>query len=358
MAVVGTSFRVQFPGAEETFRNDLLECAKGSVRAGAVMAWANAPGVVSVFDASELRSLLDDGAFDLIVGVDSITNEPAIRKLIQLDGDHAGLIVRAVLHSERAIFHPKVLWFDTGDEFRLLVGSGNLTMGGLLKNWEAYTVTLLSGDERTEGLDAVTGLAAKLVPFLRPIDDPDVLARARMNTGNEATLKAPSSPSAGQEPIADPELQVLICEIPLQTGRQTQANLAKHHYEDFFGFVVGSKRTATFYRVDDAGTTGLPEVRDSVQVVSQNYRIELNGMGGFTYATAHRPIGVFVPGDGREFLYMILTDASPHYACMTSALGTWNTSPSGQMRRATRSFADVQSTCPALPILAAGKPVI
>src|SRR5205814_334851 len=85
---------------------------------------------------------LGQHAFELIVGVDALTDANALQSLARLQTAFSNLTVSVFLNTySGTLFHPKVCWFRQARGGTLITGSGNLTEGGLSRNWEAFTVT-------------------------------------------------------------------------------------------------------------------------------------------------------------------------------------------------------------------------
>jgi YaaC-like Protein len=114
------------------------------LRGGAAFGFATRDGVQLLFGNREFRQFLEatDG-FELVVGIDAITNIAALDKISALATQ--GLRARAFWHQRQPLlFHPKVSWFRRVRGMTLVVGSGNLTPGGLRSNWEAFVPQLAS----------------------------------------------------------------------------------------------------------------------------------------------------------------------------------------------------------------------
>ena len=123
------------------------------------VAYVSAAGVSLIREAL-LRCCSEEGTVEFIVGVDSFATEPdALRMLLQFQED--GQPVTCVCHGNPAsgrgsIYHPKLYLLDHGEATDVIVGSSNLTDGGLRKNTELNAVMELdSGDET---LDDVRGV--------------------------------------------------------------------------------------------------------------------------------------------------------------------------------------------------------
>lgn len=84
---------------------------------------------------------------DWVIGVDAVTTAEALEEVSRLMSDHLETFnVRAFQSSEGRLFHPKVYIFDKKDgTSTILVGSNNMTPGGLSENIEVSA--------RLDGLD-------------------------------------------------------------------------------------------------------------------------------------------------------------------------------------------------------------
>lgn len=350
--------RFQDPGADSGYLlEELLAACAGADGGGGIFAWANSPGARALLGDSSFRSLIEKGRFDLVVGLDSITDEAAVRALTEAEASLPNLSVRAFLNEESALFHPKMAWFRTGGATTLLVGSGNLTMGGLRGNWEFFVVAQLTGAQATQAMNAIEGWLEDWGDNLVPITDPRVIERARKNAGNERSLKrgnAPTKPAfAGAEAVG-----ALIAEIPKAGDRWSQANFDLANYEGFFGAKVGTQRRVMLYQVTDDGRVGDLESRPSVEVISQNYRFELAAAKGVPYPdkSAGRPIGVFLKVATGLFLYMLVLPGEIHYSALADFLDSAWKGSDQRMRRIRLTVEELRAAWPKSPIWKARMP--
>jgi HKD family nuclease len=139
--------RIQQPGdPESALLEAILTACQGAESGGGIFAWASASGVQLLIEDEAFVDLATTGPFRLVIGVDAITDAKALDELSRAEKRFKGLEVRAFLHNEpNVLFHPKCCWFRRGAEVRLIVGSGNLTLGGLRGNWEAFAEDTLKG---------------------------------------------------------------------------------------------------------------------------------------------------------------------------------------------------------------------
>lgn len=335
----------------------LLVESIGAVRGGAIFAWANANGVASLLEDDAFDEFLVAGNFRLFVGTDSITDPPAVNRLIEVSTKRPRLDVRAFMSPTSSLFHPKMAWFEHEAHLSLIVGSGNLTMGGLKSNWEAFVVLKLTGTARTDALRGIEGFLTSVTAHLLPITDTRVLERAKRNTGNERSLRLSAQP-VPQADVASAVEEVLVAEIPKAGNRWAQANFDLENYEGFFGAKVGSQRRISLHHVGPSGALGEVESRPSVEVASQNYRFELAAARGLSYPTTGSPIGVFLRLATGEFLYSLLLPGHPGYEDVDRLLATNWHGRADRKRRVRFSADEVRAAWPASPLWKVALPAL
>jgi hypothetical protein len=346
--------RIQDAGAGDLLESLLGVCERAR-RGGALFAWTNASGAKSLLWSKSFGKLIEHGEFDLIVGLDSITDEAAIKVLITAADRWEGLSVRAFMHDQRVLFHPKMAWFHTDDGLTLIIGSGNLTMGGLQKNWEAFTVVNLADADAdaAHAVEEIEGWLVSNMALLRSIRDPRVLERAKENSGNERSLMRavqPSEVDADELPVALPTSAVLIAQIPRSGDRWGQVNFDAENYEQFFGALRGTQRQILLYHVRNDGTLDEVEVRPTVEVRSQNYRIELRAARGREYPEDGRPIGTFMRLGSGEFLYMLLLPTDLDYSTVSKFLQARWTGRDDRMLRYRTTVTELATVWPDSPL--------
>jgi HKD family nuclease len=123
-------------------------CSSAKCGSGAY-AFVSKSGADLLFGDIEFEKLFDRGEYQLIVGIDQITNTATINRLVEYEEKYPSLNINAFLHStNNSLFHPKISYFSMENGAgSLVIGSGNLTAGGLRKNREAFAVVDLSVQE-------------------------------------------------------------------------------------------------------------------------------------------------------------------------------------------------------------------
>lgn len=329
----------------------LLEACDGATDGGAVFAYASRAGISMLFKDKQFAKFLRRGTFDLVVGLDSITNEASINQLRDEEKRYPKLVVRAFLHNRKVTFHPKFAWFRTPIGGASIVGSGNLTPGGLAGNWEAFTRVEL-------GLNGAASVAEEWKRWkyrhaneLRKTTDPEALARAKKNKYNVIDV-----PEAVEDPLVAPLPptnfeDVLVAELPKGGPRWGQANFDYDTFTGFFDLHPAETRRVLLWHVNSQGIPGPIEIRPSVSVKSRNYRFELDAAHGLAYPDNGRPIVMFRGTGPRRFRYQLLMPDTPGFSQASQILQNRWKGPSRKMRRITISSADLKREWPNSPLL-------
>lgn len=332
----------------------IVHASAGASSGGGAFAFVSATGVELCFGDPALSELSTNGSFDLIVGVDQITNAKALAALQDIHDRNPTFVSKAYLSPKTGmIFHPKFVWFRKDQGGTLVLGSGNLTLNGLRRNCEAFVLVELNEEEMIAFIERWNLWREDVDARLLPIDSAVVVEQAERNrkravyirsqgddpeaavidepqieedkhleqAGNAKPAVAAAAEDAELDDWAVSDVQeVLVAEIPKSSNRWKQANFDKHSFEDFFGATAGDNAHRVLLKhIADDGTAGHIESRPSVSVASQNYRFELNAAAHLTYPNDGRPIGVFVKLTTRMFLYALAMPGSAYY----DELNTW-----------------------------------
>jgi hypothetical protein len=408
----------------------------------AVVAWARFRGIRRISD--ELDALqARGGQSTLIVGIDEgIATRPGL--ILELR--HFSKVY--VLHDRPGLtFHPKLYLAEGAASAALLVGSGNLTAGGLFSNYEAaleanfalpaeeespalsraraYIDRLLSDqniclkldEDLVEKLvdDPRYGVSKKelrrsrsgqLPPGLEPEDvdptadeaggdadvheplfgasahrkppipplPPDAQRELRELEGESEEPPPRPAPAGSRARRASSEVApagrakreilaevrravepVFIAELSKSRGA-TQANFHVEHYEGYFGAVRGAKTSLALRQVRSDGSLAPTEPRETVEVASQNYRLELDGLRGRQYPAGNlAPITAFVQLSPKLFYYQALWPSDEGHAALVgfldSAEGVRRNRSRMRQRRAT--IEELEEAWPESPLLIA-----
>lgn len=373
---VGTRLVLQAPGSGEgSTLAVLLSHLRAASGGGGIFAWTNRAGIASLFDNPVFESFVAKAPFDLVVGTDSITDPPALLALQRHAAEKPLLSVKAFVHDTSAIFHPKICWFDADDGLHLIVGSSNLTRGGLQANWEAFTESILVDDEADAVRSEIAHWMESSAGSLLPLDDARVLEAVEANQGDERSIRQrrlPSAPRATAPAAPRPQSakgdRVLIAEIPKNrkfTNSDSphfgepmfsQANFSREIFESFFGIRRGVAEVL-LYHVNDDGDLGELESREGkYKPVSRNYYFELGAARGVPHSGSKPPIGVFLGLESGAYLYVYRLPGQDGYEELDNFLtATW-TPRRNQGRRVVATRAELHAAWPGCPLLEAAEP--
>lgn len=306
----------------------LIKSCSSSIQGYGAYAFASRSGADILFNDKEFDALLDRGTYSMVVGIDEITNVKCLDFLGEIQNTKANFSVQAFSHNNKgSLFHPKISFFKNEEGHgSLIVGSGNLTLGGLRRNREAFGVVKLSDEEFTRMESYWQAWLDESTNHLKEIDDDEVIAKARENVhiripGKKEPVTLPEEePLEVEVSIAEgwnytEDSEVLLAEIPRSGNRWKQANFDIHTFQTFFGATPGDNSQRVLLRSlnEDTSLSSI-EVRPSVSVKSQNYRFELEAASGLPYPANGRPIGVFIQLTTRMFLYHLFM---PNHALYT-----------------------------------------
>lgn len=351
----------------------LLDACDGAVRGGGAFAFLSPGGVKLLLQDQRFIEFSNSGTFDLIVGVNAITDTAAISALNVAKQVAPGLSACVHVPSHpRSIFHPKFAWFEKPDGGILVVGSGNLTAGGLRWNIEAYTVSKLTVDEIRHIASQWNGFKKHGAECIMGTDDPKVVAILERNTLRkkidikskelietipDAPLSAVVAPLIETEPAAvdaipsvKPDTEILVAEISGSGNRWKQANFHRDKFINFFGASMTVARRIYLFQIRVDGTVGHQEVRPAVKVASANYRFELDAASGLDYPEEGRPIGIFVKIASRTFTYMLMMPGEDQHQILDELLKKAVPKPGRLMRQHVFSAQEVMTVWPKSPL--------
>lgn len=328
----------------------IIEAAAEATTWRGMYAFASRGGVNQLVEDPVIQRLMERGGIvDLIVGIDAVTNQPTLERLRELSLRHSEFRPRVFWNGTSGLFHPKISHFGYPDGAgRLIVGSGNLTPGGLMHNFEGYSVLSSAADEVLE-LSSLDDFLVRHARDIRPIDQ-EALDRAALNVIRAvAGVPRPRPPvTGGVRPtrahaaatragaVLD---RVLIAEVPAAGGRWAQVHFNGDITEQYFRLTDISIQRVYLTQVHQDGSRGDEEVRPCVfSPANRNHKIEIGAARHLLYPSGDRPLLVFRERQVRVFDYMLLMPAQPGYAQILSLLRRLRSIGRG----AHRSITDLQ----------------
>lgn len=321
---------------------EVLVASRDALSGVGAFAFASAGGIKLLFKDPDFVKFLSRAPFELIIGVDGVTDSRALDTLTEIAALNPNLKPRVFFGSlSGTIFHPKMCWFRHSSRGICLVGSGNLTPGGLRGNYEAFSVGDMSNNELRVSDEMWRSWTSHHSSKLLPLDDPKVRRKAKDNEkkGKGLTKQQKEILVEGQDgnvTVGRPKgrnTEVLIAEIPKSGSRWNQANFDMGTFQSFFGATPGRTQRIILTHVDSNGVAGTQEVRPSVSVKSHNYRFELDAGANLDYPSRGRPIGVFVKVATRTFRYRLLMPGGRGHKIASDYLNREGEQKTGQVRR-------------------------
>ena len=283
-----------------------------------VYAFASRGGVEHLIeDPVVLNYMCAGGEIDLLVGIDAVTNRSTLERLRELEHQHHRFRPRVFWNESTGLFHPKVSDFTYEDGRRtLIIGSGNLTPGGLMNHFEGYAVISV---DRTEELDisALDEFLKRHATDIRSIDD-EALERAARNLVRPAQnsrwiedivvprkrRRAATAPRPVPASMSD---RVLIAQVPKAGGRWAQVHFNADVVRDYFRITDLQTHRVYLTHVATNGVQGEVEVRPCVfSETNRNHKIEISAAKGQDYPEGKPPLLVFREHGLRTFDYMLL----------------------------------------------------
>lgn len=295
-----------------------------TIRWTGIFAFASKSGVRTILYDPATVSFLARGTAHLIVGVDAVTDTAAVQCLREYQTSCPGAItIEAFLGTQHGIFHPKLASFTRTDKTKVaLVGSGNLTSGGLRTNVEAYSRAEYSALDPSADDSALDRFLTQNSTLLLSINDDRVLQAVANNRPLAPTHYTrpvpPPTPLIPQLVLTGTD-DVLVAEIPSAGARQQQV----HFNADilpFFDVRTRSTQRVFLSYVSQNGQLGEDEVRPLIySPANRNYKIEFYGPGNWAGLSTVHPILVVHRLATRTFQYSIVFPQDSTF----TALSTW-----------------------------------
>lgn len=318
------SFHVQDPSDPDTLY--LYEALVGQVKTSSLRSWrgifafATGNAVHSLFvEDPDVNRFVRTGKVSLVVGIDAVTNVSALEQLAELNRQYTGFHAKVFVNPGTGLFHPKISHFShDGGGATLIVGSGNLTPGGLKNNIEAFSV-VVAYETELASLSAWDEFLLRHSSDIRDIDE-EALSVARANQAawssrrqkaKEAEPDEVDGPEESENIEDDPEpleeSRILVARVPRGAGRWQQIHYNERVVSQFFRIAPGTEHRVFLRQIHTDGTTGPIEPRPLVySETNRNMKIEAAAGRNKEYPDEGRPIIVLRETGARSFDYILL----------------------------------------------------
>ena len=333
----------------------ILAAARQALSWHGLYAFASRGGVNDlILDPIVQEFLMAGKELDLVVGIDAVTNQSALKRMQEFEQRFVNFRPHVFWNETAKLFHPKVSDFELENGGRtFIVGSGNLTPGGLQNNFEAYTV--VSADEGDNmPLDVVREFTQRHAGDIRSIDD-EALERAARNTGRPLSgprRRPPAGAGPGSAQQQPPPNRVLLAQVPRAGGRWAQVHFNAHVIAAYFQLNQLDTQRVYLTRVYPNGTRGDVEVRPCVYSAdsNKNHKIEIGAASDVPYPQNGRPLLVLLERQVRTFDYMLLLPGEDGYAPILD-LSNQLPSPGKGFPRPVTDLVTLAQAWPDCPIL-------
>lgn len=325
-------------------RSPLFDEVVGISEAGSVeylrlfFGFLTGSGMDALLGVSTVASVLRTARVDVLVGLDAVTDRKGLEFLLQLASENEHFQPRVIKNTTGALIHPKMLFARYADGSSVaVVGSNNMSFGGLNGNVEGYSIGRFESDEPVD-LSDWDDFLVRWDSLITEIDD-DALAAAERNENRLDRLRKVAQGTAtepdvvvsdGQAHEASPddsgdlEEPVLVAQIPKAGDRWPQVHYSADIMERYFGVDAGEP---VYLREFDS--TVVEERQVVYSEKNKNYKIELAAAGDAQRAAGYpvegRPVVVFrressdalrrhryvflMPGDDGHDAMVALSDA-------------------------------------------------
>ena len=303
-------FHIQDPYHTETtyLYEAIIEATADAALWRGVYAFASRDGVVHLFEDPAVEKFMQNGGeIDLLVGLDAVTNRTTLERLQELEQKNNQFRPKVFWNETGGLFHPKLSEFKyTNGSRKLIVGSGNLTPGGLMTNYEGYTIISTAHDENLD-VSELDDFLMRHTKEIRSIDN-EALDRADQNriqpiSGKRKTGRISTRTHRhGQTRIITPRRKsvstfdrILVAQVPKAAGRWSQAHFNADVIKEYFRITDLNSQRVFLTLVDKNGNRADTEVRQCIYSHSnRNHKIEIGAAKGKAYPASP-------PADSREW---------------------------------------------------------
>lgn len=352
------------PDTEYLYEAIVAQVSSGTLEAWrGIFAFATGRAVKNLFvEDPAVERFARSSRVELIVGLDAVTDVSALEELSRLDGAYENFQARVFMNPSAGLFHPKISHFrHNNGRSVLIVGSGNLTSGGLKGNIEAYSV-VTGTHEELETLSVWDSFLARHAEAIRAIDG-EALERARQNRVS-ARRRPPRAAEAEEEILeveaeapAEPvswftdDSRVLVAQVPGAGRRWHQVHFNADIIREFYRARPDSSHRVSLSQVLPNGDVMPEENRPIVfSHANRNYKIEIGGRREMAYPEGPNP-PILIVGElwVRAFRYILLMPGEDGYSEMSGILAAHESIGRG-LRRVIVPYREIKTAWADTPL--------
>ena len=310
-------------------------------------------GLNALLAVPKIREVLLHSDVEVLVGLDAVTDRPGLERLRELARKNPQFKPLVIKNTTGALIHPKMLAAKYADGRAVaVVGSNNLSSGGLSGNVECYTIAHFEPAEHLDFSDW-DRFIQRWDPLITEIDDEaieaakqNVLRLKRVRKAATTSVRPDSgvvlsdgqvheTPVSGAEDLEEP---FLVAQIPKAGGRWSQV-----HYS--------AEIIQVYFQASADADVLLRKVVYSER--NKNYKIELAAarMAG-EYPAGGRPVVVFRRESSahRRHRYVFLMPGDEGHAEMAELAEQAFEGRANQVPRAIVSRSRVITAWPECPL--------
>lgn len=307
-------FDIQDPRYEngKLLNEALLEACNEALYGAGTYAFVSADGVKLLMKNNIFEQFLTRGRYELLIGMDEITNTRTLATLNQFCSQYPNLKANAFMHNTKeSTFHPKYSWFRYENGGMLVLGSGNLTAKGLRRNTEAFVMQRVNEEEILSIEKKWADWLNSSKEYIKSLQDPEVIQRAEENA--EKIIKNAKVTDWEEENDAwkfDLNSKMLIAEITTGWGYEKkkyyQVDIDIQTGNTFFGTEFYPKTNVILRKIHPQGFIEDMEIATINITPNKKYQIELLAQNNIQKTSKGFPFVIFVRLSLRTFLYTII----------------------------------------------------
>jgi len=274
----------------------------------------------------------DESKFILLMGIDEVTNTRTLVKARALAEKYDKLTIKVFFDKNSSnTYHSKYSFFKTEQGGALVIGSGNLTLKGLRKNREAFTITEVNDIDFSKiELEWEVWLREN-DEFIKDLDDEEVIMKADENAKRRQSkiqkrkkksdngVKIDEKINKSEDEIDawefETDSRVLVAEFP--KNRWGQAGFHKETIRDFYKVNIELFRETLVILRNVLADGTVNEIENRIikyKKASKNYYFEITTPENSSYPeSGQRPVVVFIEIALRTYLYMLLMPEDENY---------------------------------------------